>query len=204
MSHSDAAEGALVWFDVGAHRGEASLYAAQQNPDLTVYAFEPNLSAIAPLFARLHNYIVIPAAVCETDGTALFYVNTADDTSSLLPVTEEGMARWVDPSGLPTRRAATVLTMRLDTFMAQAGITHVDYMKVDAQGGDLAVLRSAGARLCDLDRVMVGVQTTPFALYAGAGTKDEVLAHMAAFNFALVETHAQSHGQEENLVFVRP
>jgi len=76
-------------------------------------------------------------------------------------------------------------------------------MKVDAQGGDLAVLRSAGARLCDLDRVMVGVQTTPFALYAGAGTKDEVLAHMAAFNFALVETHAQSHGQEENLVFVR-
>jgi len=55
--------------------------------------------------------------------------------------------------------------MRLDTFLNGAGIRRVHYLKIDAQGADFAVIRSAGERLRDIDRISLEVQTTPFELY---------------------------------------
>jgi len=93
--------------------------------------------------------------------------------------------------------------MRLDTFLDGAGIGRVHYLKVDAQGSDLAVIRSACERLKDIDRISLEVQTTPFELYRGASRKDDVLAFLGGAGFELVEVEAQSFDQEENLTFVR-
>ncbi len=32
-----------IWIDVGAHRGETTLHHALRNPNLKIFAFEPNL-----------------------------------------------------------------------------------------------------------------------------------------------------------------
>jgi len=59
------------------------------------------------------------------------------------------------------------------------------------------VIRSAGERLRDIDRISLEVQTTPFELYRGASRKEEVLAYLGAAGFELVEVEARSFDQEE-------
>ena len=192
-----------IWLDVGAHEGEKTLAAARGNPALYVYAFEPNLAAASRLMGLLANYVVVPVAVAEQNGSAAFHLNRYEGASSLLPFVPEGLARWIRGGELVVTETVTVPTMRLDTFLDGAGIRRVHYLKIDAQGADLAVIRSAGERLRDIDRISLEVQTTPFELYRGASRKEDVLAFLEAAGFELVEVEAQSFDQEENLTFVR-
>ncbi|HYL72996.1 MAG TPA: FkbM family methyltransferase [Bryobacteraceae bacterium] len=84
-----------------------------------------------------------------------------------------------------------------------AGISKVKYLKIDAQGGDLAVIRSAGERLRDIDRISLEVQITAVPLYRNAPGKEEVVRFLDEAGFDLVTIEQQSHGQEENLTFSR-
>ncbi|MDB5305836.1 MAG: methyltransferase FkbM family [Gemmataceae bacterium] len=188
---------------MGAHFGEKTLDAARQNPALMVYAFEPNLELAARSFGVLQNFVVLPLAVCETDGVAHFHLNEFEAASSLLPFNDEGKARWIGGEQLRVKKVVSVPAIRLDTFMNRTGIRRVDFLKIDAQGADLDVVRSAGARVSDIRRVEMEVQVTPTELYAGAATKAAAVSYMTGVGFELVETVPQCHGQEENLTFHR-
>jgi FkbM family methyltransferase len=190
-----------VWLDVGAHQGETTFAAARRNPQLTVYAFEPQLEVARAVMGRLPNFIVLPLAIAETDGAVTFHVNKLAAASSILPLDPEAKAQWIGGEQLEEMTAVTVPAMRLDTFLNRMGIARVDYLKVDAQGADLAVLRSAGARLRDIQRIQEEVQVTSRQLYRGAGTRSEVEAFLQAAGFQLVTAQTQNHAQEQNLVF---
>jgi FkbM family methyltransferase len=192
-----------VWIDVGAHRGENSRAAAQHDPGLTVHAFEPLPMLFAELTAGPPNYHVHAMAVGEQAGMAAFRINRFAAASSLLPMNEAARAEWTDGHLLREERIIQVPVTRLDSFLQAEAIRRVEFLKVDAQGGDLAVLRSAGDRLADIDRVQLEVTVAPAQLYQGAADKAAVLAYMTAQGFRLTETQAQTHGQEENLTFVR-
>lgn len=192
-----------TWIDVGAHEGETTLYAALQNPGLKVYALEPNLTAAAKLIGRAANYFVVPIAVAETDGYATLNVNTFEAASSLLPMDETALGSWIGGKDLGVASTTTVPTVRLDTFMKFTGIERVDYLKIDTQGLDLAVVKSAGERLRDIAKITLEVDIKPIRLYAGSASKDEVVAFLKASGFSLASVEEQNHGQEENLTFVR-
>ena len=192
-----------VWLDVGAHLGEKTFAAAEQNPNLRVYAFEPLLDVAARLMGRLPNFVVLPLAVAEQDGSAPFYRTSFEAASSLLPFVPEGLQQWAGRELLSLEATPTVPTIRLDTFLNQAGIRKVEYLKIDAQGADLAVIRSAGERLRDIERISLEVQVTPVPLYRNASCKEEVLQFLSRAGFELAATERQSHDQEENLTFVR-
>jgi FkbM family methyltransferase len=200
---SETAEPDEIWLDVGAHLGEKTFSFAAQNPNTRVYAFEPNLKTASKLMGRLPNYVVIPMAVSEQDGSAPFYLNRFDAASSLLPFVPEGLAQWAGGEILQVEATPTVATIRLDTFLNQASIATVDYLKIDAQGADLAVVRSLGDRLKDVRRVNLEVQITPVPLYRGASQKSEVVEFLTNAGFELVAKEEQSLGQEENLTFIR-
>ena len=70
-----------TWLDIGAHRGETTLYSAIMNPGLKVYALEANLAVAAKLMGRAANYFVIPMAVAEQDGFADFHINASEVAS---------------------------------------------------------------------------------------------------------------------------
>lgn len=192
-----------VWIDVGAHLGEKTLGPAQEDPSLRVFAFEPNLEVAARLIGRLPNYVVVPMAVTETEGCVDFYLNAFAAASSLLPFDPEGLRRWVGGEVLRVERRLSVPAIRLDRFMDLMRIPAVEFLKIDAQGADLTVVRSAGERLRDVARVALEVQVTPRPLYAGASDRAAVLAYMTDHAFRLESTETQSRGQEENLCFVR-
>lgn len=190
-----------IWIDIGAHRGEVTLGYANTNPALTIYAFEPNLRAASSLFGRALNYIVIPMAVAETDGSSQFHINSFEAASSILTMDEEARRSWKGGEVLREESVVTVPTIRLDTFMNIVGITRVDFLKADSQGNDLAVVRSAGERIRDIRKITLEVDVTSNRLYQGSPSKQEVLSFLQAAGFKLVSHQPQSYGQEENLTF---
>jgi len=191
-----------VWVDVGTCRGETTLSHARHNPNLKVYAFEPNLRVASKLVCSAPNFLVFPMAVAEQDGTATFYVNEFEMAGSLLPLNEDAVRTWVGVENHKVERTVTVPTIRLDTFMDLVGLQRIDFLKVDTQGTDLAVVRSAGRRLRDIVRIALEVAIAPVPLYKGAPSKGDVLSFFKEAGFALVRTESQTHGQEENLTFV--
>lgn len=195
--------GARIWIDVGAHQGERTLKHAAGDGSLRVYAFEPNIALAIALSGKAPNYTVLPMAVGERDAMQDFYLAEPAACSSLLPFEKEGLARWAGGEIMKPRGTVPVPVIRLDTFMNLAGIERVEFLKVDAQGADLAVVRSAGKRLKDIQRITLEVQVTPFDLYAGASHRQDVVEFMTAAGFHLKRVQRQSYDQEENLTFER-
>lgn len=192
-----------IWIDVGAHLGERTIKFARRNPSLLIYAFEPNLKLAAQRIGLLPNFVVIPMAVAQKNGCADFYINTCDAASSLLPFHSEGLQRWIGREELSVERTVSVPTIRLDTFMEWMQIPEVEYLKVDAQGMDLSVIKSAGERLRDIRKITLEVAITPSPLYVGAPGKNEIVEYVNKAGFVLENSERQSHGQEENMTFVR-
>lgn len=192
-----------IWIDVGAHLGEHTFTPAQKNPSLLVYAFEPNIKVAMQRAGVLPNFVVIPVAVAEQNGCADFHINSNEASSSLLHLDPRGVEHWIGGDQLRVVSKVTVPTIRLDTFMNLAAIDKVDFLKVDAQGADLSVVRSAGKRIKDIRKITLETAVTPLRCYVGAPSKDELVDHMIRSGFALAEAKRKTHGQEENLTFLR-
>jgi FkbM family methyltransferase len=190
-----------TWIDVGAHNGETTLGLANHNPGLKIYALEPNLAAVSRVIGRAPNFIVFPFAVGESDGHAELQINAHETASSLLPLSADGVREWIGGDQLRVVSRMTVPTIRLDTFMNLMEIESVDLLKVDTQGMDLAVVRSAGSRLGDIRKIVLEVSVAPLPAYTGAATKEEVVAFLGQAGFALRGSELQTHDQEENLTF---
>jgi FkbM family methyltransferase len=191
-----------IWIDVGAHEGELTFPFAAADPSLLVYAFEPNLHAASRIMGRLRNYVVLPIAIADRDGSAELQLNAYEQSSSLLPADEAGVKSWVTDLEFKVLGSVTVPTMRLDTFLNGAGIESVDYLKIDAQGLDLEVVKSAGDRLKDVAKVQLEATMVSYRQYEGAPDKSAIVQYMESKGFRLTEEEIQSHGQEANLTFL--
>jgi FkbM family methyltransferase len=192
-----------VWIDVGAHEGETTFPFAASDPSLLVYAFEPNLRAASRIMGRLPNYVMLPIAIAARDGSAELQLNAYEQSSSLLPPDHEGVKAWITEQHFEVVGSTTVPTMRLDTFLNGAGIAKVDFLKVDAQGLDLEVVKSAGERLADVARVQLEATTSSYRQYEGAPDRAMIVEYMESKGFRLIDEDSQSHGQEVNLTFIR-
>ncbi len=192
-----------IWIDVGAHEGELTFPFAAADPSLLVYAFEPNLHAASRIMGCLRNYVVLPIAVSEHDGSAELQLNAYEQSSSLLPADEAGVKEWITEQEFKVVGSMTVPTMRLDTFMNEARIDAVEYLKIDAQGLDLEVVKSAGDRLRDVAKVQLEATTASYRQYEGAPGKSVIIEYMDSKGFRLAGEEIQSHGQEANLTFLR-
>ncbi len=192
-----------IWIDVGAHEGETTFPFAVLDRSLLVFAFEPNLHAASRIMGRLRNFVVLPIAIAGRNGSAELHLNAYEASSSLLRADEAGIKSWVTEQEFKVIGSVVVPTMRLDTFMDGAGIESVDYLKVDAQGLDLEVVRSAGDRISDIAKVQLEATTVSYRQYEGAPGRLVIVDFMQSKGFTLTREESQSHGQEANLTFVR-
>jgi len=125
----------MIVFDVGAHYGVYALFFAQKvEPTGKVYAFEP----VPETFVRLkenialnnaNNIVSVPFALLDRKGTAK--ISIADQLSSMFR--------------LLTNQFVKVPMTTLDAFVAEQGIKRVDALKLDVEGAELYVIRSAHA-----------------------------------------------------------
>jgi FkbM family methyltransferase len=124
-----------VMFDVGAQYGWYMRLMAKAAPGARVYAFEPDPTTYKHLEwnARdLSNAATFQLAVGAHPGETTFWrAKTSDLNSTVRAV------------GEPT----TVRCCTLDDFCQEQGVTHVDFIKCDVEGGEEFVLRGAESLL---------------------------------------------------------
>jgi FkbM family methyltransferase len=198
-----------IFFDVGASNGVKCLKWAKNYPQATVFAFEPlpklfkELEAKARQYPNLH---VFNFAISDKNKTGVsFYVSNDINCSSLHPFVRENIKKWKPPPGrgnFKTKSVIEVTTKRLDTFMKEHGIKVVDFIKIDTQGHDLAVVKSLGSDLERVKEICLEVQIVNFELYKGAATKDQVEEFMGKNKFEVFVTRSWSRNQEENIWFI--
>ncbi len=145
--------------DIGAHRGFfagiLALHDARQ-----VCAFEPNPGNVAALNHLLElnpdlPIEVIPVAVTDHDGTAIF---------SLMP--EDTMGKLADSEFQFEARADDkfeVTVRSLDSLMIEKGWQDVGIIKIDVEGAELSVLKGATKLLATCKPVLV-IEVHTFAL----------------------------------------
>jgi FkbM family methyltransferase len=156
-----------IVIDVGCFKGLKSLFIAQQNPSgAVVYAFDPLFnSEIAPKFKTkikelgLSNYYVHGQAVSDYDGESKFYLANALKFSSLLPFAANSQnTKFWRPKiiqKLKIKEAKDVNVITLKTFMTQKALDKIDYLKIDARGSGLLVLKGLGEKISFVDRGVV-------------------------------------------------
>jgi FkbM family methyltransferase len=112
-------------------------------PDATVHAFEPYSKTFATLRARveaspyrdrvrLHNF-----GFYDKKGEAPLHLTSHHGANSLVAISST--YRVFNPH-VREEDSEDVQLVRLDDFVAEAGISHIDLMKVDVEGAEFEVL----------------------------------------------------------------
>jgi FkbM family methyltransferase len=172
--------------DIGANEGDWTAAALQAFPGVEVIAAEPGpepLSVLEPRFADHENVTVDPRAVTDTTGTSTYHRTRASVFASLLRPGQALHDLYPLP-GSPTEVIETVevKTVTLDELV---GDRPVSVMKLDVQGGELAVLRGGRRVLENTAAVLVEVLFLPH--YEGDTTFPGLHEAMTDLGFLLMD-----------------
>jgi len=125
-------------FDVGANVGDWSELLKQSLPDSRIFQFEPSPTC-HPFIERrrLTNSTLVPCALGEAKGKVIFnYCTDADVSASI-------HKRRDTPFKSRAYRQMEVPVDTLDNIISEHCIDFVDFLKMDAEGHELFVLRGA-------------------------------------------------------------
>lgn len=126
-----------VVFDVGSNKGDWTREALKINPNLTIIAFEPDLTMHAIFEANKFSKNVR----CENQGLG------AKKEKRILYLHKEspGMNSFVKRSLFNKNELATkeAIVNTVDAYCAEHHIEKIDFMKVDVEGLEVDVLRGA-------------------------------------------------------------
>jgi len=147
--------------DCGAHVGMASIYLGLRHADARITAFEadPHIALLARENLGsfgLQGVEVIAAAVTDQDGTVAF-----SSTGDLA-------GRVGYEQGLQPRAMISVPTVRLASYLDEP----VEFLKIDIEGAETAVLASIADRLHNVKRL--------FVEYHGFAAEEQALAEFLA------------------------
>lgn len=124
---------------------------------------------------------VVDVALSDHAGSGQIHVSRAEDSSSLLPITERQVAAF---PGTEEVRTLAVRTDRLDEQVQRGTFERPALLKIDVQGSELAVLHGATGLLPQLDAILV--ECSFAELYAGQALTDDVIRFLHANGFALL------------------
>jgi len=147
-------EQARCVIDIGANIGVFTMSAKQKAPDATIYAFEPIPETFHVLERNVrslggpdvHLYNVAVGAEDYGARTFTFFPNMPGNSTTdpslkdiQRPVLEQLLGK--EAAGfLYQTETRTVSVRTLSSIIREQGITSVDYLKIDVEGGEIAVL----------------------------------------------------------------
>lgn len=149
--------------DVGANIGSICLPLLVRIPDTYVHAFEPTHYAWGAL---QRNIALNPDLADRLTAIQAFVGEDDRDDSELIAYSSwriddlegspgEKNERERHPVHLGKRSDGTLRQMSLDGYVERAGIDRVDFIKIDTDGNEVAVLRGARRVLAELRPVVV-------------------------------------------------
>lgn len=129
--------------DVGAHHGEFSKFLIKTGLFSKIIAFEPNLESYLAIKKGIDSgagcaFEVINSGLSDESGMSNLYCDEDTATASLLKY-----APNYNSNGAIKKSAVVVLT--LDEYVeANPGLGKLQFLKIDTQGNDLAVIKGGG------------------------------------------------------------
>jgi FkbM family methyltransferase len=139
-----------VVMDVGANLGETVQQYRTAFPGAAIYAFEPFPEVyrqLAGRFAADSQVRTSESAVADAAGTRRFYLTDVHYENSLFPSHAAPAANAGGTSSQRQDRIIDVRAITLDEFCNAEGLSHVDLLKMDIQGGEALALEGAAELL---------------------------------------------------------
>ena len=183
-----------VWIDVGAHLLQTTGRQFLDHQDIGLIAIEP-MSKPWAYWPRDDRLIGLPVAIYLDRGWRDFKIAAWEMASSLSDPAP-------DNPNMDKRRTVEVIqvpVIRLEDVMAKIPAhLPIEYVKVDVQGLDLQVIKSAGEALRRVGRVRAEVINEKS--YVGIGeekpaTEDELVAYMDSMGFRFEKDLAVKEGR---------
>jgi FkbM family methyltransferase len=179
----------LTVIDVGARHGVQSRWTALGD-QVRVIAFECDEAEHARLVMNgAKNVLYLATALGRERGDADFHIAKSPGLSSFLAPNWKVLRRFPHPERFETVRVVRLKTETLDDQLAANGVNDVDFLKLDTQGTELAILEGA-RRVIEREALGFEVEVEFLPLY-----RDQPV-------FADVDAFARRHGFE--LVDLRP
>lgn len=140
-----------VIFDVGANVGQSAELFLRAYPAAKIYCFEP----VAASFHALRETLAEKGGQVELHQLAM----GAERGQARIATSGTGTcATMMTPTTAGYQQSEEIRVDTLDTFCSNAGITRIDYLKIDTEGNDLNVLRGAEHLLGDGGATVVEVE----------------------------------------------
>ena len=176
-----------IFFDVGAHVGKVSQAFRAYSPNAFIHAFEPVEETCKQLRSNLGSddrVIINRCALSKNPGIAQFTIGRN---------TGNRFAKG-DYSRL---RKTEVSVSTGDVYCASKGVTHIDFLKVDAEGHDLDVLLGFKNLLSNCAISFIQVECTPNPLNSYHAQLSDISHFLSLFNYHLHEIGETRHINNE-------
>jgi len=137
----------VVIFDVGARDGVNSEWAVFGD-QARVYCFEPDEEECRRLGANAPPHVrYIATALGRSSGAATLFETKLAYSTGLYKTRMEYFGRFLNRDNGITVAERTVAVRSLDEVVSSAGIAHIDFIKLDAEGAELDILEGAKVAL---------------------------------------------------------
>ena len=155
-----------VFYDIGANVGAYSLVAVKKPSGASrVVAFEPSMANVAALCANIvlneatGQITPMPVALSDHDGMTTLWLQALEAGSARHTL---GLSAEDDGSLDPGVFEQPALTYRLDEAIERFGLPAPNHIKLDVDGGEMAVVRGAARTLAmpSLRTMLVEVSTS--------------------------------------------
>jgi FkbM family methyltransferase len=175
-----------VIVDGGANAGNTVAVYTELFPEAQLYAFEAYQATFGELANRWagHDRVnTFPLALGAMHERRELYLNEYDDTNSLLPRPSDAR-RYYAADNMPVG-TTRVDVISLDEFAERYGITRINILKLDIQGGERDALLGAGSLLQEgrIDLIFSEVFFVPH--YEQAALFHELTAQLDAFGYSV-------------------
>ncbi len=173
--------------DGGCHVGRFALDALDTFPRARVLAFEPDPESFASAArntASRPEIQILNCALGETAGRAEFFRGPKTATNSLLP-RPSGEEQPYYPPDAALVGGSFVDVVKLETICSDHGIGHIDLLKLDLQGGELAALRGAAELLRSHAISALIVEIVFIRKYEAQPLLWEIWRYLESFDYSL-------------------
>jgi FkbM family methyltransferase len=170
--------------DIGANIGYYAIIAARHiGCARQVLAFEPQPNVVAKLrenlaLNNLTNVEVLPYALSDQNGTALFYFPESG---------QESLGGFRQNGRFQSREASEVRTARLDDVLDELGNPHISLIKMDAEGAELQIINGAERLLSSPNRPTIIFEAFEENVRSFGHSVFDLLSRIHSFGYELTQ-----------------
>lgn len=187
----------MVIIDVGASTSEFSTHVANFEAVFRVHAIEPINSNLEKI--RDHPKIFKHNLALSNSkfNQAKLFVSENSELSSLIPICENLSPVWSNHlEESKVKKVINIKSITLKEFIESQEIDEIEFIKIDAQGLDFEILKSAGNAVSKINALCVETAyQQSLALYTGELGLAKLLAWLDKHNFTVVRIVPNGGGE---------